>query len=227
MDACFLMNKHIPITKDGKVNATHRSVIVTGIIGGLVSIEHGIFEVLQGTTPTNDMIIEAIGPAQRFDGGVGEMAMTILPNFLLTGIAAIIIGFIIITWVLRYIGRKYGSLGLFILTIMTLFMGGGIAFFLIAIINCMVSTRINKPLHFRKKLLPLKFRQKSAKHWVVITTGFVFLFILNLLIAIIGLRSIGIDDVNQIATILGFISIFIYLLSVISCFSFDIQKQIV
>jgi len=220
------MKNHTPEIKSNNISATHIFVIITGIVGGFISIEHGIFEVLQGTTPTESMVIEAIGPAQRFEGGVGEMAITILPNFLLTGIVAIIIGLLTIIWVSKFIDQKYGSLGLFILSIMTLFLGGGVAFFLIALINCIVATRIHKPLNWWEKHLSVKIRLELAKHLVLITISFVLLFILTLVIAIFGLRFIGINDVNQLATILGLITTLIYLFSVISCFSFDIQNHL-
>lgn len=52
---------------------------------GLAGIEHGFFELLQGNVAPNDMMIDAIGPGQRFwEYGV-ERALTIIPNFFFNG----------------------------------------------------------------------------------------------------------------------------------------------
>jgi len=60
-----------------------------GALVGLYGIEHGIFEVLQGDTPTEGLLIDAIGPAQEFWPGATEPAFSIIPNYLITGILAI------------------------------------------------------------------------------------------------------------------------------------------
>lgn len=56
----------------------------------------------------------------------GEPAMTIIPNFLLTGILAIIMGIIVTIWSAAYIERKNGGLILILLSIIMLLFGGGI-----------------------------------------------------------------------------------------------------
>ena len=54
-----------------------------GVLLGIAGLlNHGIFEVLQGNTPTNGFFIEAIGKANRFWVHGTEGAFTIIPNFL-------------------------------------------------------------------------------------------------------------------------------------------------
>ena len=61
--------------------ATKTIVSTIGIILGLSGIDHGIFEILQGNQPTNGLLIQAIGPAQKMWEYGGEEAFTIIPNF--------------------------------------------------------------------------------------------------------------------------------------------------
>jgi len=90
-------------------NATRAVVSTFAILVGLAGIEHGFFELLQGNVAPNDMMIDAIGPGQRFwEYGV-ERALTIIPNFLVTGILAIVFGLLVTTWAGVFIDRKYGA----------------------------------------------------------------------------------------------------------------------
>ena len=116
------------------VNATRVIATTTGVFFGLFSgMNHGFFEILQGNKPTNGLFIHAIGDAQMFWPLGTEDAFTILPNFLATGIASMIVGLVIVIWSIWFLPRKHGRtvfLGLFILSFLV---GGGIgqvAFFI-------------------------------------------------------------------------------------------------
>ena len=73
-------------------HATKTVASIFGVLVGLAGIQHGIFEILQGNVAPNDIMIDAIGPAQKFWEYATENALTIIPNFLVTGILAIIFG---------------------------------------------------------------------------------------------------------------------------------------
>src|SRR3972149_4722621 len=72
--------------------------------------------------------------------------MTIIPNFLLTGLLAVIIGLLILIWSAAFVQRQHGGLILILLSIALLLFGGGIFPPLIGIIGGVTATRINKPL---------------------------------------------------------------------------------
>jgi hypothetical protein len=76
-----------------------------------------------------------------------EPAMTILPNFLITGILAIILGIVIMVWSAFFVQKEHGGLVLVLLCIPLLLFGGGLFPPLIGIIAGAVGTRINKPLN--------------------------------------------------------------------------------
>jgi len=137
------------------LKATHIVATTIGVFFGLFSgINHGFFELLQGNTPTNGPLIHAVGDAQRFWPLGTEDAFTILPNFLITGIASMVVGLAIVVWSLWFLPTKHGRtvfLGLFILSFLV---GGGIgqvAFFLPA---WAFATRMDKPLIWWRKVLP-------------------------------------------------------------------------
>jgi hypothetical protein len=102
-----------------------------------------------------------------------------------------------------------------------LLFGGGIAYFNIALLNCIVATRINKPLTWWQNNIPKRTRMTLAKNWKISLFSFVILFMFTLAIAIFGLTFIGVDNANSIALSLGLLSMVLQLISVIACFSSD------
>ena len=79
------------------------------LLGGAGIFNHGLFEILQGSTPTNGYFIEAIGETQRYWIHGTEAAFTLIPNFLITGICAVLIGLSVILWSIKYIHKDRGS----------------------------------------------------------------------------------------------------------------------
>ncbi|MBN1306067.1 MAG: hypothetical protein JXA13_16640 [Anaerolineales bacterium] len=168
--------------------ATKTSVAVFGTIFGVSGMSHGFFETLQGNIPTKIGMIMAIGEAHKMWPHGDEPAFTLIPNFLITGIAAMLVGLAIILWSWYFVQRKHGAavfLGLFVLLLLV---GGGVAQILFFPWFWLVATRINKPLAWWRKILPGKIRKPLASLWpwalgisaalitctlVIATTGFV------------------------------------------------------
>jgi hypothetical protein len=168
--------------------ATRTNVVTLGTIFGVSGMSHGFFETLQGNVPTRSFFIFAIGEAQKMWPHGNEPAFTIIPNFLLTGIAAIIVGLSIIIWSLGFVHKKNGSTVFILLFILLLIVGGGVAQILFFPFFWLVSTRINQPLAWWRKVLPINFQKPLAKVWpwflvisatllvcalIIATTGFV------------------------------------------------------
>jgi hypothetical protein len=64
------------------LNSATRAVASTlGVLVGLAGIEHGFFELLQGNVTPSGIIIDAIGPSQRFWEYGTERALTVIPIF--------------------------------------------------------------------------------------------------------------------------------------------------
>ncbi len=119
-----------------------------GVIAGIAGLEHGYFEILQGNVQPSGLMIASMGPPcdpQKMWNAC-EPAMTIIPNFLLTGVLAMIIGSLILIWSAAFVQRRNGGLVLILLSVALLLFGGGIFPPLIGIIGGVTGTKINKPL---------------------------------------------------------------------------------
>lgn len=166
--------------------ATQIIVATLGVIFGISGISHGLFETFQGNTPTGGLFISAIGEAYKMWPHGNEYALTLIPNFLITGIVAMIIGLAIIIWSVGFIHKKMGPT-IFILLFALLFLvGGGVAQIIFFILLWGVSTRINKPLTWWRKILPARIRELLGKvwPWSLIVSSSLIVFVLE--IAIFG-----------------------------------------
>jgi hypothetical protein len=135
-----------------------------GVTAGLAGVEHGYFEILQGNIRTESLMITSIGPPciPEEVWNACEPALTIIPNFLISGILSLLIGLLIVIWSIAFIQRKHGGLVLILLSVALLLFGGGLFPPLIGIIGGIAATRINKPLA-DKQISQLS--QLAARMW--------------------------------------------------------------
>ena len=108
--------------------ATRINVATIGVLFGISGMTHGFGEILQGNRPTNGLIINAIAAGSswsRWTEG-GEGAFTIIPNFLLTGLLAMLVGLAIIIWSIGFVHKPRGPLVYLLLFVLLFLVGGGI-----------------------------------------------------------------------------------------------------
>lgn len=143
--------------------ATRTVAIWFGILAGLAGLEHGYFEVLQGNIPTAGLMIVSMGspcvPEEVWNAC--EPALTIVPNFLISGILSLILGLLMVIWSTGFIQRRYGGLVLILLSVSLLMFGGGIFPPIIGLIGGAVGMQINKP--FTRE--PGSLTRFTAKLW--------------------------------------------------------------
>lgn len=166
--------------------ATKNIVAALGIMLGIAGMNHGFFETLQGNTPTNGLIIQAIGDAQQMWVHGTEEAFTIVPNFLATGLLAIAVSIAIMVWSVRFIDTKHGPTVFILLFVLLFLVGGGIGQIVFFISTWLYSTRINKPLIWWRKVLPERARGVLGKLWRPALAVCVLAFLFALEIAIFG-----------------------------------------
>jgi len=143
-----------------------------GVLLGLSGIlNHGLFEILQGYKPTNGFFIEAIGEAHRFWIHGTEAAFTVIHNYLVTGIFAVLTGLAIVIWSLKYLHQKNGPVVFLSLLILLTMVGGGIGYIILFIPTWAFATRINKPLDWWEKRFSLRFRRMLSSVWVYSLTA--------------------------------------------------------
>ena len=147
------------------ISALRATASAFGVYAGLLGMEHGFFETLQGNFAPKGIKILAVGPpGLPFPFG-HEPAMTLIPNFLVTGILAMTFGLLIIIWAALFVQKKHGAIVLFLLSIVLLLVGGGFGPITLLITASISASRIDKPLIWWRSHLSAKLRRLLAKLW--------------------------------------------------------------
>jgi len=144
--------------------ATTTLFLTLGILAGLMGIEHGIGEVLEGYRPTDSIFILSWPDSAFFEIMSGEPAMTIIPNYLVTGLLAI---FFSCTFLVVFIGAsldRKAITGLLILLILMLLTGGGFGPPILGIIAVLLALKRNSALTTWSKL-PSKLHSLFSMLW--------------------------------------------------------------
>lgn len=166
--------------------ATRTIVSILGVFFAIGGIDHGFFEILHGNIPTTGLLIQSIGAANRFWVYGTEDAFTIIPNFLLTGILAVIFSLAIMVWLIGFIDTPHGPSVFFLLFVCLFLVGGGVGQVFFFLPAWLVATRIHSPLTWWRKVLPEATRRWLARLWPgTLATG-VLCFLVALEIAIFG-----------------------------------------
>ena len=161
-------------------------VSIFGILLGISGINHGFFAALQGFTPTSALIFESIGETNRMWLYGFETAFTVIPNYFISGILSIITSLAIMVWSIAFVHKKNGSVILILLYIFLFMVGGGLGQVIFFLPLWGVSTCINNPLIWWRKVLSEKIRQILGKIWPFSLTAVSMMFLIALEIAVFG-----------------------------------------
>ncbi|MFW9994001.1 MAG: hypothetical protein ACFFD4_18295 [Candidatus Odinarchaeota archaeon] len=208
------------------VTATRAVVSTFGALAGFFGMEHGFFEVLQGNVAPGGLFFEAVAPHQSLWPDGNELAMTLVPNLFVTGLLAMITGFLVICWSIAFVQRKLGASILLILSIILLLVGGGIAPVELAVVAAAVATRINKPLNWWRDHLSSSTRGILAKTWpwsLIMLVG-VSLFTVSMSITGWPLLFMDLNTALSSVWILAFVMLGLIPLAVLSGFTRDIEN---
>ncbi len=102
--------------------------LLGGIFAGFVGGVHGYYEITHGNVSPKGLLFDAVSGnvlAINNPHWTGWPAMTVIPNFLVAGIAVLIVGTIVITWTILQVNQKNGGLVLIALVIFLCVVGGG------------------------------------------------------------------------------------------------------
>lgn len=164
----------------------HYTRITAATLGTLLglagSINHGIFEIMQGNTPTDGFFIEAIGKAHRFWTYGTEGAITVIPNFLLTGIVVLLVSLAVVVWSWKYIHRKHGATVFLLLMLTLTLVGGGLGHIVLFVPTWAYATRIDKPLLWWRRVSSTASRGVLARLWkpMLVLTAFSWIMVMEL-----------------------------------------------
>lgn len=163
-------------------------------------------------------MISAIGPlcqAAKAQNGC-EPAMTLIPNLLVTGIVAIIVSLIIITWASLLVQRKHGGVVLILLSLLLLLVGGGFAPIPFGIVAGVAGTGIHSSPTWWQAHLSARSQRTLAALWLWSFLACVIWYL--------GLFILG-YVFNQSTTVLGALGLTLTLLVVLTAFAHDMQRQ--
>lgn len=93
-----------------------------GIFTGLGGASHGPGEMLQGNLAPESYVIQAWPTLTVLNG---EPAITIIPSYLISGIATIIVGVSMAVWAWKFTEHKLGGPVLILFSLLLLAVGGG------------------------------------------------------------------------------------------------------
>lgn len=207
-----------------KSKARRITTIILGFALAMGGIHHGFFEILQGNTPTNGMFIESIGPDHRMWLHGNDPAVTLIPNFLYTGMASVVTGILIIFWTIFFIDKKHGPSIFLLLFILLTLTGGGIGHIPFFILSWAYATNTRSDLNWWKKNLPEKWKRNLAKVWLPVTILSALFFITGLEISVFGFVP-GTSDPEIILTVCWsflFGSLLLINVSYISGYAYDL-----
>jgi hypothetical protein len=209
--------------------ATKIIVSTIGIVLAIAGLAHGIPEILQGNTPTEGLIIQAIGPDHQMWQYGTEEAFTLLPTYLSTGLVVVSLSLALIVWSLGFLNTRHGAAVLGLLFIGLFLFGGGIAAqIMFAPFVWTAATRLNKPLNGWRKILPAGIQPGLGLLWPVTLALGSLSFLTGLFIAITGYVP-GQSDPEVIINIcwaLIFIGgLGLYLVTFVSGFTADVEEH--
>jgi hypothetical protein len=141
------------------------AAVIGTLLGLAGAVNHGLFEIMQGSTATDGLFIEAIGPAQRYWTYGTEGAITVIPNFLLTGIAVLLVSLAVIVWSVKYMQTRHGATVFLLLMLSLTMVGGGLGHIVLFLPAWAYATRIRKPLSWWRRILSADARAAMAGLW--------------------------------------------------------------
>lgn len=117
------------------------------IYAGLLVVQHGVFEMLQGSRDPGGMMISAIGPPCQPEAVWHACfpAMSLIPNLFLTGMVAILFGMGMVVWAVVLAGHRRGGLALGILSLLALLVGGGFVPVWIGLVAAIANLGLHRP----------------------------------------------------------------------------------
>jgi hypothetical protein len=209
------------------LNATRVIATTIGVLCGLSGVNHGLFEFLQGNTPTPGLIIQAIGPAQRFWPLGTEEALTIVPNFLISGLLSMALGVAIVIWSLRFLHSRRGPavfLGLFVALFLV---GGGIGQVALFVPAWAFAQHMERPPAWAERALRPRVRPFLSRLWAGTLALSMIAMLVGIEIAIFGYLP-GVTDpatLQNTAMLLVLTSAVLNVISFVAGFGHELGRR--
>ncbi len=230
-----MMNSNNRTGRSLPINPATRIIVsVVCIWCGISGLEHGFFETLQGNAAPEGLLISAIGPAQRFWPGGTETAFTVIPNFLVTGILAMLASLAVIVWSGWFIASKHGAVVFLLLSILQFLVGGGFAQIFLVLLVSVAATQIHTRLAWFRPLFPALFWRFLGALWLWLLLLFAFSLSGMMVAAIFGyipllsnLFDLGADTLPGFLTTLGYSMLGLLPLTILAGLASDAERRLI
>lgn len=146
-------------------SATRVVASAFGALAALVGMEHGVGEILQGSTRPAGLVIQSWPGAAFFRAEAGEPAMTVIPDLLVSGTLTCLVCAVFLVWAVRFVDRRHAGPVLLGLSVLMLLVGGGFGPPLLGMIVGLTATRIGAPLTWWRVRLAPGIRRLIAAQW--------------------------------------------------------------
>jgi len=203
-------------------NATRIAAAGLGIYAGLLGTAHGVYEVLQGNVQPESMLFNAIGPpcVASETASACLPAMTVIPNYQVTGLLTILVGLTMVVCAAAFIQRKHSSLVMLLLSISLLLVGGGFIPPMIGTLSGAIASRINAALFWRRPLFSENTSTLLARLWPWTLVAYFSWILLQWMIG-----PVFTGFVLKNSALILFIEFGLLVLVVLSAFAYDIQDK--
>ena len=188
--------------KPAPVNRTIRiTAAVAGTTLAIAGLHHGFFEVLQGNQPTPGFGIHSIGADHvRWAYGTDD-AITVIPNFLATGLAAMTVSVGVIAWSIFGLHRSRGPSVFLALFVLLTLVGGGMGHIPFFVTAWAWATMVRGPLPGWGRALGAGVRRLLARAWLPALVASSLLFLLGLELSVFGYPPLAADPDRLLVTI--------------------------
>jgi hypothetical protein len=166
-DALPVADRQIEAMGGRRMSAVRVVALAFGIGAGLLGLLHGYFESLQGSVAPTGLMTSAIGPPCQPATAwhACEPALTVIPNFLVTGLLAMVAAVVVLVWAAAFVQRKHGGAVLLLLIAALFLVGGGFVTLIFGVIAVVAATRIDAPLTWWRAHLPPTGARILAALW--------------------------------------------------------------
>jgi hypothetical protein len=210
-----------------KRSAVAVTAAVYGIYAGFLGVEHGFFETLQGNTAPEHQKIYAVNPWELPFPFGHEPAMTVIPNFLFTGIAALLCGLSIMLWSMRLLRGKRGAAVLLLLSVALLLVGGGFGPISLLIVACLAASQIGRTAKMAHRSKTPMLRRALARTWPWWLVASL-LWVPAELVAgqILHWSNDHRQSLSNLNLLLSYPMLALFVLSLVAAFASDKEKQV-
>jgi len=189
------------------------TTMVTGITVAVAGFHHGLFETLQGNQPTEGIGIHSIGPQHvRWEHGTDD-AVTVIPNFLATGLAAMAVSLGIMGWCVSGLRQRHGPAVFLALFILLTLVGGGMGHILFFLTAWAYSTRMRSSLSWWRRRLGSRARRVWARFWIHSMGLSVVCFLIAMELSVFGFPIAAVDADSLLLVIWGLLLISLVLIN--------------